>query len=103
MQKVNLPGPWSRRTVLTCMGRMGVAAVALGALPVSVARAAVQKISQKIAQYQDHPKGTQHCSVCVQFLPPDQCKLVAGKIIPNGWCIFFAPKPNAGAAPPSAS
>lgn len=47
---------------------------------------------KKIAKYQDHPKGSQKCSGCNFFVSPHSCKIVAGKISPNGWCSFFAKK-----------
>ncbi|MHB8236575.1 MAG: iron oxidase [Acidithiobacillus ferrivorans] len=43
-------------------------------------------------QYQDTPKGKAHCSVCAQFIAPHGCKVVAGNISPNGWCVAFVPK-----------
>jgi hypothetical protein len=43
-------------------------------------------------QYQDTPKGKAQCSICAQFIAPHSCKVVAGNISPNGWCIAFAPK-----------
>lgn len=50
------------------------------------------KIAQKVVQYQDTPKNNQKCSICVNYIDPDACKLVAGKINPDGWCILFGPK-----------
>jgi hypothetical protein len=52
----------------------------------------VSKASKASVQYQDHPKGKQQCSVCANFVAPHGCKVVAGKIAPNGWCVAFAPK-----------
>ena len=49
-------------------------------------------VSKASVQYQDHPHGNQHCSVCANFVAPNSCKVVAGKIDPNGWCVAFAPK-----------
>ena len=54
--------------------------------------AAQAKIAQNLVQYQDKPKGDAQCSKCLQFQPPDACKVVDGKISPNGWCAAFAPK-----------
>ena len=50
------------------------------------------KIAQNLVQYQDKPKGDAQCSKCLQFQAPDACKVVDGKISPNGWCAAFAPK-----------
>jgi hypothetical protein len=54
---------------------------------------AQEKIAQSQVQYQQKPnENGQHCSVCVNFIAPASCQIVAGKINPNGWCIAFAPK-----------
>ena len=53
-----------------------------------------QKADKKIVQYQEKPKADQECDKCLQFVPPDACKLVAGKINPKGWCQLYAPKPK---------
>lgn len=37
------------------------------------------------------PKG-QKCSGCALFTAPAGCKVVKGKISPNGYCIAYAPK-----------
>lgn len=59
-----------------------------------VAADAQQKADPKMVQYQQKPKGDQECDKCLHFVPPDSCKMVAGKINPKGWCILFAPKPK---------
>lgn len=53
---------------------------------------AQSKLSKQQAKYQDEPKGGQRCDGCVQFMAPDSCKLVDGKISPSGWCMLYAPK-----------
>jgi hypothetical protein len=55
---------------------------------------AQQKMAQKLVQYQTTPKNKQQCSTCLHFVAPDSCKLVEGKIVPNGWCSLYAPKPK---------
>jgi len=83
----------SRRTLL---------ASGLVAVPVTTAlitlsaesAVAQQKVAQKLVQYQLKPKNNQKCSLCLHFVPPDSCKVVDGKIDPNGWCALFAPKPK---------
>lgn len=57
-----------------------------------LATSAQAKSSQQAAKYQDHPQGKAQCSACVQFMPPNACKLVEGNISPNGWCTLFTPK-----------
>ncbi len=79
----------SRRTVLTGTALALGAAAAAGAVPPAAAQ---QKISQADAQYQNTPKGDQHCGGCVNFQPPTACKFVQGDVSPNGWFQLFAPK-----------
>ncbi len=67
----------------------GLAAVG-GVLAVSAQ--AQTKIAQAQVQYQETPKDGNKCSTCVNFEPPAACKIVAGTINPNGWCIAYAPK-----------
>lgn len=56
------------------------------------------KSSKTALKYQDHPKGTQKCSGCKLFVPGKtakamgSCKVVAGSISPNGWCMAYNPK-----------
>jgi hypothetical protein len=84
------------------MSRRELLGAALGALSLSGASMALapaparaqQKMAQKLVQYQETPKNNQKCSDCLHFIAPDQCKLVEGKIKPNGWCALFAPKPK---------
>jgi High potential iron-sulfur protein len=53
---------------------------------------AQEKIAQTVVQYQNQPKNGQMCSTCANFEPPNACKIVAGTINPNGWCLVYAPK-----------
>jgi hypothetical protein len=53
---------------------------------------AQEKIAQAMVQYQPTPKDGNKCSTCVNFEAPAACKIVAGSISPNGWCIAYAPK-----------
>lgn len=52
-----------------------------------------KKLSKMQAKYQDKPKGKQECAVCANFVAPNACNLVEGKISPSGWCTLFTPKP----------
>jgi len=54
-----------------------------------------QKISRADAKYQTTPDGQQRCEICLQFEPPDHCKIVQGPITPHGWCQYFAARENA--------
>jgi hypothetical protein len=77
----------TRRTAL----QAGLIMVAAG---VSGRAAAQQKIAQNLVQYQTTPKNGAQCDQCLQWSPPDACKVVDGKILPTGWCAAFAPKPK---------
>ena len=81
----------SRREVL-CSGAMVVAGIAGVAAAASSARAEDEKIAQELVQYQNQPKDGQECDKCAQWIDPDACKIVAGKINPKGYCVAFAPK-----------
>lgn len=59
------------------------------------AAAAEEKLSKAEAKYQNHPNGQQRCEICLQFLPPNQCRIVQGPIIARGWCQYFAARENA--------
>lgn len=76
----------TRRRVL----RAGLAAAG-GVVAISASARAQEKIAPAVVQYQPMPKDGNRCSTCVNFEVPDQCKIVAGKVQPNGWCIAFAP------------
>jgi hypothetical protein len=68
---------------------------AIGLSVAGRAAAAAAKIGQRDAKYRDHPNGQQRCAICLNFEPPKSCKLVAGPIVPAGWCQFFAARENA--------
>ena len=53
---------------------------------------AQEKIEQAQVQYQNMPKDGAKCSLCVNWVAPNACKIVAGTINPEGWCVAFAPK-----------
>ena len=49
--------------------------------------------------YQQQPHEGKRCAECTAFLPSSQtpdadgtCRIVAGPISPNGWCMAFSPK-----------
>ena len=48
------------------------------------------KISKVAVNYQDHPDGDKRCDKCIQFLPPDACKMVEGTITAQGSCRIFS-------------
>ncbi len=55
--------------------------------------ATTKKLTQVSVKYQQQPHGDQKCATCVQFVPPNSCNLVEGKINPEGWCVLWAKKP----------
>jgi hypothetical protein len=50
------------------------------------------KMPKQTAQYQDSPNGDQKCEGCRFFVEGGSCRLVEGKISPNGWCRLYQPK-----------
>jgi hypothetical protein len=101
--------PKSRSAALSRRSVVQSAVGAVGALTLVGIRpkpaAGVMKISQKAVAYQDHPQGDKRCDKCVQFQPPNACKMVDGIISPQGSCRIFMPKHQAAgqaAAIPSA-
>ena len=80
----------SRRSLLR---RAAVAASGAAILGTAVSRQAEAKAQQKLVGYQDTPHGAQQCDNCSQFVAPDSCKVVDGKISPTGWCKVYAKKP----------
>lgn len=74
--------------------RRRIMLVGLGAAGglMAVTAKAQEKIAQTLVQYQSTPKDGNKCSACVNFETPASCKIVAGKISPDGWCIAYAPK-----------
>ena len=81
----------SRRSVLKRATLLAGAAVTAAVLPHKQALA--QKASKEAMKYQDKPNGDKQCSNCLQFVPPDSCKVVEGTISPNGYCIAWVKKP----------
>ncbi|HXC91377.1 MAG TPA: hypothetical protein VNV18_14540 [Stellaceae bacterium] len=77
----------SRRLVMRgAAGALGAAAiVAMRAEQV----AAAPKISKAAVAYQDHPQDDKSCGRCLQFLPPESCKMVDGPVSPHGFCRIF--------------
>ena len=78
----------TRRIVL----RTGLGVAAGTALAASAAWAQDEKIAQELVQYQNQPKDGQQCNKCAQWVDPNACKIVAGQISPQGYCVAYAPK-----------
>jgi hypothetical protein len=56
------------------------------------------KSSKAALKYQTHPNGGAKCATCKLFVPGKKsaamgtCKVVAGAISPQGWCIAYTKK-----------
>jgi hypothetical protein len=74
----------SRRSLLR--GAVGATGVLAAILNPALAQPKISKIA---VNYQDHPDGDKRCDRCVQFQPPDACKVVDGSISPQGSCRIF--------------
>ena len=81
-----------RRLLQAWSGLLSFVLVGPGLLGGRRAEAQVKATRQQV-QYQDTPKNKQECSICLQFIAPDGCKVVAGKINPKGWWLLYAAKP----------
>ena len=81
----------SRRQFLTDLALLagGVSLVAAVTAPQSAAA----KVGPADVGYQPTPKGAAKCVTCTQWQGPDACKVVSGKISPNGWCSIYVKKP----------
>ena len=90
MELKKLSSGLSRRNLLWKIARV-VGGVAI--LSSSMIRAALAKATQKVAGYQDAPKGDLRCDNCSQFEPPSSCKVVEGNVSPAGWCKVYVKKP----------
>ncbi|AEM49324.1 High Potential Iron sulfur Protein Hip [Acidithiobacillus ferrivorans] len=93
------PQNLSRRDVLKGIAiTAGVVAAGavVGVNPIGAAHAAGKcpGITPKASlQYQPHPKGKEQCSACANFIAPHCCKVVAGSVVPEGYCMAFILKP----------
>lgn len=87
---INSNNPTTRRDAL----RAGLAVVTAGVVTGASVRSARadDKLAQNLVQYQTEPKDGAKCSACVNWVGPNACKIVAGEISPNGWCVAYAPK-----------
>ncbi len=79
------------RVAMIAASICGVLAAAARAEELSEA----QKIAHADAKYQPTPNGQQRCEICLQFEPPDHCKIVQSPISAKGWCQYFAARENA--------
>jgi hypothetical protein len=80
---------FSRRSMLKSTAILAGAACGLLSNRAALAQGKVSKAAMK---YQDHPNGDEKCRNCLQFVPPDSCKVVEGVISSNGYCLAWANK-----------
>jgi hypothetical protein len=89
----NDPAREARRSFLRRGAALTAAGVVLLAETTITRRAAAQeKSAQNTVQYRDKPEGDKACANCSFFEAPSSCKVVAGTISPQGWCMRYAPK-----------
>ena len=81
----------NRRAALRQFAGLGIGAATVALAP-RTAAAQDQKLPQATVQYQEMPKDGAECDKCVNWVAPNQCKIVAGNINPKGWCVAYAPK-----------
>lgn len=81
----------SRRQFLTDLALLAGGATLLTA--VAAPQAASAKVGPDDVGYQPFSKGQMKCANCTQWQGPDACKVVSGKINPNGWCSIYVKKP----------
>ena len=81
-----------RRLLQAWSGLVSFVLVGPGLLGGRRAEAQAKATPQQV-QYQQTPKNKQECSTCLHFTAPDGCKVVSGKINPQGWCLLYALKP----------
>lgn len=66
---------------------------ASGALALAPASASTPNLlSQQEVQFQYTPNGSQRCSNCSLFRPPNVCSAVAGSVASEGWCTIWRKK-----------
>lgn len=88
----------SRRRLFRQGAVIAGGAVLGGLLLRTDASAQAGTVPKATAKYQDKPHGKQKCQGCMQFIPGSsasakgKCKIVAGSISPDGWCMYFSPK-----------
>jgi hypothetical protein len=82
----------SRRSLLKGLPIVAGVTAAAGTMVMGDMASAQTKLTHKAAKYQDKPHNSQQCATCLQFEPPNACKIVQSPITPNGWCQFYAKK-----------
>jgi High potential iron-sulfur protein len=82
----------SRRGFIRGVGLVaGVGALVGGGLSATSAVAG-SKFSQAMAKYQPTPRGADRCANCSLYESAGTCRVVEGKVEPNGWCSLYVRK-----------
>jgi hypothetical protein len=82
-----MPTKWTDARALSRRTLLIVAATVAGGGRIA---AAPGKLSKAEVAYQNQPHGVERCEICAPYLPPDQCRLVAGPVSRQGWCKVYA-------------
>ena len=80
----------SRRGFMRSVGLAAGVGALVGAGLLATPAAAGAKFSQSMAKYQPSPKGANRCANCTQYESGEDCKVVDGKVAPDGWCMLYA-------------
>jgi hypothetical protein len=88
MSKIEL----SRRLLMQKIAAASCGIVLLETIANSAAAQVQAKTSPQAAGYQNTPSGGNQCGNCQQFQAPAACRIVSGRISPQGWCRLFFPK-----------
>ncbi len=86
----------SRRLLLRRAGLVTVTSVILAGLMEKSAHADALQTQDSVS-YQSTPSDGQHCGICKNFipgaagLPTGTCRVVAGAVSPDGYCLAFEP------------
>ena len=90
-----LPGGERAREAADFLPGLGTAAGWISPARAQPELSEAQKITHVDAKYQSMQHGQQRREICLQFEPPDHCKIVQSPIAAHGWCQYFAARENA--------
>ena len=89
-------GKISRRTLLRRSSAL-LASIAIVPAFLQSNSAAAGTGSKKDFSYQSHSRDGKSCATCTSFIPnksnksgPRTCRIIAGEISPNGWCMAYS-------------
>jgi nitrous oxide reductase len=82
----------SRRRLLRSATLAAAAGAFAAVAATGSAALAASKFSQAMAKYQPTPKGANRCANCSLYESAGNCKVVEGKVAPDGWCMLYVRK-----------